>query len=61
MCGTDGRKPVDLRKLLEILEERRDAYRKTWRRLSRSDKIFVIALIGVGIVNVAIGSIMLWQ
>lgn len=52
---------MDPHKLLEILEERRDAYRKTWRRLSKSDKIFVVVLIGVGIVNVAIGSIMLWQ
>lgn len=50
---------MDLHKILETLEERRDAYRKTWRQLSKSDKIFVVGLIGVGIVNVIIGSIML--
>lgn len=50
---------MDPHKLLEILEERREAYRKTWRQLSRSDKVFVAVLIGVGIINVIIGSIML--
>lgn len=52
---------MDLRKLLEILEERQEAYRKTWRRLKRSDKAIIMALVMIGIVNVIIGSIMVWR
>ncbi len=49
---------MDLRRLLEILEERQEAYRKTWRRLKRSDKVIIIGLIALGLLNVLIGSAM---
>jgi len=49
---------VDLRKLLETLEERQEAYGKTWRRLKRSDKVIIVALMMIGIANIIIGSIM---
>lgn len=49
---------MDLQKLLEILEERKEAYRKTWRRLKRSDKIIIVGLVALGLLNVLIGSAM---
>jgi hypothetical protein len=51
---------VDLRKLLATLEERQEGYRMTWARMKRSDKVFVVALVAVGLLNIAVGSIMIW-
>lgn len=52
---------MDLQRLLETLEQRREAYRRTWRRLKRSDKAIIVALVVIGVANMIIGGIMVWR
>jgi len=51
---------MGLATLVKTLEERQKAYRKIWVQLKRSDRIMIIALVIVGIINVIVGSAMLW-
>ena len=52
---------MDLQKLLKTLEERHEAYHKIWARLSRRDKFIIIGLVVVGVINIMVGSIMIWS
>lgn len=50
---------MGLAEFVKTLEERHEAYRKTWARLSKSNKIIIIGLIVVGLINIMIGSALL--
>jgi type II secretory pathway component PulF len=50
---------MDLQKLLEMLESRQEAYRKTWVRLSKPSKIIIVGLIVIGLINIMIGSVLI--
>jgi hypothetical protein len=50
---------MGLAELVKTLEERQEAYRKTWARLSKPSKIIIIGLIVVGLINIMVGSVLL--
>jgi hypothetical protein len=52
---------MDPSDLLERLERAREAHRWTWRRMTRSDKTIVLALVLVGLANIVVGSLMIWR
>lgn len=42
---------------LELLEQRKEAYKKTWQKLSKRDKFLFVLLITLGIVQIIGGVI----
>jgi len=48
-------------KILETLEKRREAYRKTWGAMKKSEKLLCVSLVIVGILNLILGIYMASQ
>lgn len=56
-----GRFSASLNSWVNKQEEKLIAYKKTWKLLSGRDKFFITGLVIVGILQVAVGSVMVMR